>query len=94
MCLGNEYQSSTKASSRVFLNAGTETSATKIKARNKRLADNGLVTNTVKSPLDSNKARRKFSSIIGPRTKPNNSGGASHSNLLNKYPIIPNAAVR
>jgi len=39
--------------------------------------DNGRVKNVVGSPRDNSIARRRFSSIIGPRMKPRISGAAS-----------------
>ena len=41
----------------------------------------GRVTNTAGSPRESSSARRRFSSIIGPSTKPSSSGAASQSSL-------------
>ena len=41
----------------------------------------GRVTNTEKSPRESNKALRKYSSIIGPKIKPSNKGAGSHLNF-------------
>ena len=61
-------QSSTKAFSRVDLTAGSSTIASSSSARTNKLADKGRVTNTDQSPRDKRSARRKYSSIIGPRT--------------------------
>jgi hypothetical protein len=47
MCLEELHQSSTNASSRVFLNAGSNTITTKNAAAAKRDAESGRVTNTV-----------------------------------------------
>ena len=41
----------------------------------------GLVKNTIGSPRDSSIARRRFSSIRGPRMKPSSKGAGSHSSL-------------
>ena len=41
----------------------------------------GRVTNTLGSPRDSSSARRRFSSIIGPRMKPSSSGAGSQLEL-------------
>ena len=45
-------------------------------------ADKGRVTNTLQSPRESNMARRRFSSIIGPRMKPNSKGAGSMPSLM------------
>ena len=49
-----------------------------------RLADSGRVTSTAQEPRDSSKARRRFSSIIGPRMNPSSSGAGSHPSLMNR----------
>ena len=44
-------------------------------------ADSGRVTKVLQSPRDKIKARRKFSSIIGPKMNPNNKGAGSQLSL-------------
>ena len=51
------------------------------------------MTNTDGSPRESSIARRRFSSIIGPRMKPRISGAGSHSSLTHTYPSTPNTAI-
>ena len=45
----------------------------------------GRVKNTDGSPREINMARRRFSSINGPSTKPSSSGPGSQPHLLEKY---------
>jgi DNA-binding transcriptional LysR family regulator len=76
--------SSTKASSRLFLIDGSSHDDDQQQgAHASRPADSGRVTNTLQSPRDSSSARRRFSSIIGPRMKPSSSGAGSHPSLMN-----------
>jgi hypothetical protein len=46
-------------------------------AATSRLADSGRCTKVFQSPRDSSSARRRFSSILGPRMKPSSSGAGS-----------------
>mgnify|MGYP001554609401 CR=1 FL=1 len=64
---GSIHHSSTKASSRRLLTAGISTMTSSSRAAANRPAEIGRVTNTLQSPRDSSSARRRFSSIIGPR---------------------------
>ena len=77
------HQSSTKASSRLFLTAGSSTMISINKPAASKPADNGRVTNTLQSPRDSSSARRRFSSIIGPRMKPSSRGAGSQPSFTN-----------
>ena len=47
-------------------------------------AESGRVTNTLHEPRDSSSARRRFSSIIGPRMKPSSSGAGSARSLMKR----------
>src|SRR5262249_31331238 len=72
---------SLSASSRLTRMAGTATT-TKSPAANTRNAKLiGSCRKTIVSPREIRRARRRFSSIIGPSTKPRMSGAGSHSNL-------------
>ncbi|MNL77437.1 hypothetical protein D3C87_2036170 [compost metagenome] len=51
----------------------------------------GRSTNTARSPRDSSRARRKFSSTIGPNTKPSKMGATENSSVIRIAPITPNA---
>ena len=57
-----------------------------------KTAEIGRVKNTVASPRAINMARRRFSSISGPSTKPSSKGAGSKSCLTNQYPTIPKIA--
>src|SRR5262249_22770015 len=72
---------SCSASSRVrrIAGAASTTSSPSATRRNARLI--GSCTNTSGSPREINSARRRFSSIIGPSTKPRMSGAGSQSSL-------------
>ena len=52
----------------------------------------GRVKNTVTSPRAISMARRRFSSVSGPSTKPSSMGAGSKSCLTNQYPITPKIA--
>ena len=52
----------------------------------------GRWTNTIRSPRDSSSARRKFSSTIGPSTKPSRMGATENSSVISTAPITPNAS--
>ena len=78
---GARGHSSTKASSRLFFTAGSSTMTSSSAAAASRPADSGRVTNTLQSPRDSSSARRRFSSIIGPRIRPSNKGAGSVPSL-------------
>ena len=54
----------------------------------------GRVTNTVGSPPDISMARRRFSSIIGPSTKPSSIGASGKPSRIQMKPSTPNSAVR
>src|SRR5207302_1034886 len=54
----------------------------------------GWRTNTVASPPDISIERRRFSSIIGPSTKPSSMGASGKPSRMQMKPTIPNAAVR
>ena len=74
--------SSTKASWRLDLMEGKATMMSSSSATASKLADKGRVTNTLQSPRDKSMARRRFSSIIGPKMKPNNKGAGSMPSLM------------
>ncbi len=69
------------ASSRFRLICGRATMTISAAAAISSPSDSGRVTNTVGSPRDSSMARRRFSSIIGPRMKPRISGAGSQRSL-------------
>ncbi|MNG41295.1 hypothetical protein D3C84_1303840 [compost metagenome] len=48
----------------------------------------------ISDPSDSTSAREKFSSSIGPSTKPSTSGAGSNRSTFSNTPIAPNTAVR
>ena len=54
----------------------------------------GRVTNTEGSPFDISIARRRFSSIIGPSTKPSSIGAGEKPSRSHRKPAMLNAAVR
>ena len=85
-------QSSTNASCLFLLMAGESTTININTAKASNPAEMGRVTNVDQSPRDSNIARRKFSSIMGPRMKPGMSGAGSQPNLMRKYPSTPKPA--
>ena len=58
-----------------------------------RPAEIGRVRNTVASPRAISMARRRFSSISGPSTKPRIIGAGSKSCFTSQYPITPKIAV-
>ncbi|MNR36523.1 hypothetical protein D3C85_1544490 [compost metagenome] len=64
--------------------AGNSTMASSKAAAISRPADSGRVTNTLHAPRDSSSARRRFSSIIGPRMKPSSSGAGSVRSFRNR----------
>jgi hypothetical protein len=47
-------------------------------------ADSGRVANTVQSPREISRARRRFSSISGPSTIPSSNGAGSKSCLISQ----------
>ena len=61
-----------------------------------KTAEIGRVKNTVTSPRAISMARRRFSSISGPSTKPSSKGAGSKSCLTNQYPpdLLEGAASR
>ena len=78
-----ENHSSTKASWRLDFTEGSNTMISKMAAIANKLADKPRVTNTDQSPRDRSNARRKFSSIMGPKMKPSSKGAGSMPNLMN-----------
>lgn len=66
-----------KISSRLRFRAGSTTTTRRAAATASRLAETGRVRKLVASPRESDIARRRFSSIIGPRMKPSSSGAGS-----------------
>ena len=52
----------------------------------------GRVTNTDMSPRESSRARRKFSSTIGPSTKPSRIGATENSSVISTAPTMPNTS--
>src|SRR6185312_7086196 len=69
--------SSWKASSRAFLMLGRAISTSRIAVAISRPRLIGLCRNTIGSPRDSSMARRKYSSICGPSTRPSRKGAPS-----------------
>ncbi len=61
--------------------AGSSTTTTISAAAVSSVADSGRVMKVVQSPRDSSSARRRFSSIMGPRMKPSSSGAGSQPSL-------------
>lgn len=61
---------------------GNSTITSNIAAAASKPADSGRVPKTVQSPRESNNARRKFSSIMGPKMKPNSKGAGSTPNFM------------
>ena len=74
--------SSWNASSRFFAIFGLKTSTSRMAARISSTSDNGRVKNTVASPREMVRARRRYSSISLPSTKPSSSGAGSQSSFL------------
>ena len=66
-CRRARRHSSTNASWRLALIEGSATTITISAAMASKLAESPRVTKTLQSPRESNNARRRFSSIIGPR---------------------------
>jgi hypothetical protein len=52
------------------------------------------VKNTVGSPREVSSARRRFSSIIGPSTKPSSIGAGLQSSFIHNKPTTPKPAVK
>src|SRR5690606_19854248 len=75
------YSSSTNVSSRFLRIDGSATNTTRNIATANSDADSGRSTKVMKSPRDNSSARRKFSSIMGPSTRPKRSGAPSHFSL-------------
>src|SRR4029453_18086385 len=90
---GIVHADSWNASSRFLRNAGATISSNSSPAITSIASESGPVKNVVGSPRDSNIARRRFSSIIGPSTKPSSSGAGSHSSFRNTTPSSPKTAV-
>ena len=74
---------------RVLRTFGSTMMSTSAAAISSMTSDSGRVKNTVGSPRESSNARRRFSSIIGPSTKPSSSGAGSHSSLTKTTPSKP-----
>jgi hypothetical protein len=70
-----------KASSRLARMVGSRTTTSSAAATRSSARLKGWVTNTVGSPRLMIIARRRFSSSIGPSTKPSSSGAGSKSSL-------------
>src|SRR5438445_7730375 len=75
---------STKTSSRVLLKAGISTLHIAKTASPSKVALIGRWTNTHGFPRESNIARRRYSSINGPRMKASSMGAGSQPSLENK----------
>jgi hypothetical protein len=60
---------------------GSVTATTSSSEASSSPADSGRCTKVDQSPKDSSSARRRFSSIIGPRMKPSSSGAPSQPSL-------------
>ena len=69
------------ASSRLARSAGSAMTTSSASAANRKAAESGRVIKTIGSPNENIIARRRFSSIIGPRIYPSTMGAGSQSSL-------------